>query len=195
MGWAMCFLLMTFVPVQKLCVNIYIYTYICIPHTSSVIGRIYTYTRSVVQRWWSCTPSQSIGLFWGSGRFLCWMPFFLFSLVFPFQNSLMLECLWPLVFVSNSILTLGIFGVLQSLTSQEVFAPGPSFRISDSTWCRRTPLCHISLLNLHILQGVSGLATDCSCGVWCRGLTTCLLYVGPLFGNRLLNNSWAVALT
>ena len=29
-GWMMCFLLMTFVPVQKLCVNIYIYIYICI---------------------------------------------------------------------------------------------------------------------------------------------------------------------
>ena len=26
-GWMMCFLLMTFVPVQKLCVNIYIYIY------------------------------------------------------------------------------------------------------------------------------------------------------------------------
>ena len=29
LGWMMCFLLMTFVPVQKLCVNIYIYLYIC----------------------------------------------------------------------------------------------------------------------------------------------------------------------
>ena len=38
-------------------------------------------------------------------------------------------------------------------------------------------------------------ATDCPCGVWCRGLTTCLLHVGPPFGNRLLNNSWAVVLT
>ena len=28
--------------------------------------------------------------------------------------------------------------------------------------------------------GVPGFATDCHCGVWCRGLTTCLLYVGPL---------------
>ena len=28
-GWMMCFLLMTFVSVQKLCVNIYIYIYIC----------------------------------------------------------------------------------------------------------------------------------------------------------------------
>ena len=44
-------------------------------------------------------------------------------------------------------------------------------------------------------RGVSGFATDCPCGVWCRGLTTCLLHVGPPFGNRLLNNSWAVGLT
>ena len=38
-------------------------------------------------------------------------------------------------------------------------------------------------------------ATDCPCDVWCRGLTTCLLHVGPPFGNRFLNNSWAVGLT
>ena len=38
-GWMMCFLLMTFVPVQKFCVNIYI----CIPYMSYVIERIYTY--------------------------------------------------------------------------------------------------------------------------------------------------------
>ena len=31
--------------------------------------------------------------------------------------------------------------------------------------------------------------------VWCRGLTTCLLHVGPPFGNRILNNSWAVGVT
>ena len=29
-------------------------------------------------------------------------------------------------------------------------------------------------------RGVPGFATDCPCGVWCRGLTTCLLYVGPI---------------
>ena len=44
-------------------------------------------------------------------------------------------------------------------------------------------------------MGVSGFATDCPCDVWCRGLTTCLLHVGPPFGNRFLNNSWAVGLT
>ena len=44
-------------------------------------------------------------------------------------------------------------------------------------------------------RGVSGFATDCPCGVWCRGLTTCLLHAGPPFGNRILNNSCAVDLT
>ena len=47
------------------------------------IGRIYTYTGSVVQHWWSCTPSQSIRLFWGSARFLCWMSLVVF---FGFNN-------------------------------------------------------------------------------------------------------------
>ena len=44
-------------------------------------------------------------------------------------------------------------------------------------------------------RGVSGFATDCLCDVWCRGLTTCLLHVGPPFGNRFINPSWAVGLT
>ena len=29
-GWTMCFLLMILVPVQKLCVNIYVYIYVCV---------------------------------------------------------------------------------------------------------------------------------------------------------------------
>ena len=39
----------------------------------------------------------------------------------------------------------------------------------------------VSYLNSHLgySAGVPGFATDCPCGVWCRGLTTCLLYVGP----------------
>ena len=44
-------------------------------------------------------------------------------------------------------------------------------------------------------RGVSGFVTDCPCGVWCCGLTTCLLHDGPPFGNRFLNTSWAVGLT
>ena len=44
-------------------------------------------------------------------------------------------------------------------------------------------------------RGVSGFATECPCDVWCRGLTICLLHVGPPFGNRFLNTSWAIGLT
>ena len=44
-------------------------------------------------------------------------------------------------------------------------------------------------------RGGSGFVIDCPCDVWCRGLTTCLLHVGPPFGNRFLNTSWAVGLT
>ena len=44
-------------------------------------------------------------------------------------------------------------------------------------------------------RGVSGFATDCPCDVWCRGLATCLLHVGPPSGNRFLNTIWAVGLT
>ena len=95
-GWTLCFLLMTLVPVQKLCVNIYIYIYMYIPYTSSVIGRIYN--GSVIQYWRSCTPSRSIGLFLGSARFLDWMPLFCFlwftSCVLLFDKNIILGCLW-----------------------------------------------------------------------------------------------------
>ena len=36
--------------------------------------------------------------------------------------------------------------------------------------------------------GFPGFATDCHCGVWCRGLTTCLLHVGRFFGNLAPQN-------
>ena len=42
---------------------------------------------------------------------------------------------------------------------------------------------------------VSCFATDWSCGVWFRGLTTCLLYVDPRFGNRVCHDSRFVSLT
>ena len=204
-------------PVEMLCVNIiyvyvyiYIYIYVCILYTSSVIGRMYSFNRSVARYWWSCTPSQSIGLFWfsffyfffffrgGGGVRGSWVEcHFLFLLPIESRsmiNSLILGCLWPLVFVLNNILTLGTWR--SAISHQDVFAPGPSFRISDSIWCHRTPLCHMSSYSTLIFcRGVSGCATDFPFSVWCRGLTTCLLRAGQPFVNRLLNNSWAVGLT
>ena len=44
-------------------------------------------------------------------------------------------------------------------------------------------------------RGVPGFATNCSCGVWCRGLTICLPYVGQLFSILVWNDSGFVRLT
>ena len=38
-----------------------------------------------------------------------------------------------------------------------------------------------------ICRNVSGFARDCPYDVWCRWLTTSILYVGPLFGKSILN--------
>ena len=86
-GWTMCFLLMTLVPVQKLCVNIYV----------SVIGRIYN--GSVIQYWRSCTPSRSIGECEIPGliAILCFLWFT--NCVLLFDKNLILGCLWHLIFV------------------------------------------------------------------------------------------------
>ena len=96
-GWTMCFLLMTLVPVQKLCVNIYVYIYVYIPYTSSVIGRIYN--GSVIQYWRSCTPSRSIGecAVPDLNAILCFLWFT--NCVLLFDNNLILGCLWHCVFV------------------------------------------------------------------------------------------------
>ena len=101
--WMMCFLLITFVPVQY---------NVCILCRSSVIGRIYIYSRSV-QYWWSCTPSHSIGLYvWGvRGSWVeCHFCFLWFTnCALLYDNSLIRGRLWPFVFVLNNILILGIW--------------------------------------------------------------------------------------
>ena len=45
------------------------------------------------------------------------------------------------------------------------------------------------------MRWVPDFATDRPCGVWCDGLTTCLLYVGPLLENLVWNDSRFVSLT
>ena len=70
-----------------------------------------------------------------------------------------------------------------------------------------TVSCHSDNLRCHqwrqscqsdgllFLMGDPGFATDCRSSVWCHGLITCPLYVGPLFGNLVLNDSRFVSLT
>ena len=184
---------------ETLCQYTFIYTYAFFTRVL-VIGRIYiyTYTGSVVRYWWSYTPSQSIGLVLGSALFLCWMPLVVFfgftNCVLLFDNKTNTKMLvtTAIRFKQNLILCIlrfaishpGMFLSLDLLSEYQIQhgAIGPLY--VTSRYSTRI-----------FYRGVSGFATDCACGVWCRGLTTCLLYVGPLFGNRLLNNSWAVGLT
>ena len=166
---------------------------------SSVTGRIYIYNGSVIQYWRSCTPSRSIGLyFWGVRG--SWAEcHFLFFLVYQLCLAL-----W---YKSNTrmLVTFGICFKQHFDTRYLVFynpLPPRMFLSLDLLWEYRIqhgangPLYVTSSYSTWIFcREVSGFATDCPCDVWCRGLTTCLLLVGPPFGNRILNNSWAVDLT
>ena len=96
-------------------------TYICIHKCCSVLVKLH--------------PTPSSGLFLGVGR-SCVECHFSLSLVSPILscsriNSLILGCRIRVTFgicFKQHFDT--VFGVLQSITSQDIFAPGPSFRIS-----------------------------------------------------------------
>ena len=84
-GLTMCFLLMTLVPVQKLCVN-NIYICMCILYMSYVIGRIYIYVYVYIYIQQECHSMLAKLhpitfyriVFLGSAQFLGWMPLFVF---------------------------------------------------------------------------------------------------------------------
>ena len=70
---------------------------------------------------------------------------------------------------------------------------GKVFRITGLLWGESTFDCCTQRVGNVALS--SFFATDCPGGVWCRGLTTCPLSVGPLFGNLVWNDSRFVSLT
>ena len=109
-------------------------------------------------------------------------------------NARILGCLWPLVFVLNNILTQGILH--SAISSQDVLPLDllSEYRIQHGII---GPLYVTSNYSTRIFypSEFQALQLNCSCGVWCRGLTTCLLYVGSLFKNQLLYNNWAVGFT
>ena len=161
---------------------------------SSVIGRKYIYiyiciyNGSVIQCWRSCTPSRSIGLYFWKVHGSWAECHILFSLVYQLCLAL-----W---YKSNTrmLVTFGICFKQHFDTRYLVFynpSPPRMFLSLDLLWEYRIqhgangPHYVTSSYSTWIFcRGVSGFATDCPCGVWCRGLTTCLLHVGPPFGNR-----------
>ena len=175
---------------------VFMYVCMCIPYMSSVKGRIYN--GGVIQYWRSCTPSRYIGLYYwgvrGSWAECQFVSFGLPTVSCSLIKSLILGCLWPLVFVLNNTLILGIWcSTIPHLPG--CFCPWTFFENIGFNTVLTDPYVTSSYSTWIFCRVVSGLATDCPCGVWCRGLTTCLLHVGPPFGNRILNNSWAVGLT
>ena len=104
------------------------------------------------------------------------------------DNSLIPGCLWLLAFILNNILILGIWSsTIPHLPG--CFYPWTFFQNIGFNMVPSDPFM------LHLAtQRLQGSFTLCN-WFWCHGLTTCLLHVGPPFGNRFLNNSWAVGLT
>ena len=116
MGWTLCFLLMTLVPVQKLCVNIYIYIYIYIHiYVHSLYEFCYRFyiqreCHSVLAKLHPITFFRIISgecAVPGLNATFCFLWFT--SCVLLFDKNLILGCLWPLVIVLNNILILGIW--------------------------------------------------------------------------------------
>ena len=152
-----------------------------------------------VSSWWPLFSSRSSVLIY----IYIYMLFYMSSVFFGLpivscslmiNNSLIPGCLWILAFVLNNTLILRIWcSTIPHLPG--CFCPWTFFQNIGFNMVPSDPCMSHSYSTWIFCRGVSGFATDCSCDVWCRGLTTCLLQVGPPFGNRFLNTSWAVGLT
>ena len=196
----MCFLLMTLVPIQKLCVNIYVYIYI---YVCTFLVRVICY-RSYIQRECHSVLAKLHPItFYRIISGECAVP----GLNATFRVLWFTNCvlLFDKKINTRMLVTFDICFKQHFDTRYLGFyntSPPMMFLSLDLLWEYRIqhggngPLYVTSSYSTWIFcRGVSGFATDCPCGVWCRGLTTCLLHVGPPFGNRVLNNSWAVGLT
>ena len=111
-GWTMCFLLMTLVPIQKLCVNIYVYVYMYVHSLYEFCYRSYIQREchSVLAKLHPITFYRIISVECvvpGLNATFCFLWFT--NCVLLFDKSLILGCLWPLVFVLNNILILDIW--------------------------------------------------------------------------------------
>ena len=159
------------------------------------------WVRWCISSWWPLFPSRSSVLIYiYIYIYICSSISVLFSLVYQLCLAL-----WWSKFNTRMLVTFGICFKQHFDTGYLVFynpsAPRMFLSLDILSEYRIQhgvirPLYVTSSYSTWIFcRGVSGFATDCPCDVWCRGLTTCLLHVGPPFGNRFLNTSLAVGLT
>ena len=123
-------------------------------------------------------------VFLGSARFLGWTPLFVFFglpiVSCSLMNSLILGCLWLSVIVIKYFDTRHL--VFCNLSPPRMFLPLDLLSEYRIQYGAIGPLYVTSSYSTWIFcRGVSGFAADCHCSVWCFGLTTCLLCVGPPF--------------
>ena len=124
------------------------------------------------------------------------------SLCVPFANSLIEFCfimifvtivgiLWPLFFqLQVSAFCNEVFLVLQMHTSLMF----PPLYISFEYWRGQVTFGLLFRFSTRIFwRGFPCFATDCSCGVGCRRLSSCILYADPLLGNLIWNDSGFVS--
>ena len=193
-GWTTCFLLLSLLPVQKLCVNIYIYVCIYVHslyefcyrtyiqrECHSVLAKLHPITSTRLIIVYDCISGECAVP--GLNAIFCFLWFTNCVLLFDKSDD------------SRMLAAVGICFKQHFVTKYLVFynpSPPRMFLSLDLLWEYRIqhgangPLYVTSSYSTWIFcRGVSGFATDCPCGVWCRGLTTCLLHVGPPFGNRI----------
>ena len=128
-------------------------------------------------------------LFLGSVWFLGWMPLFVF---FWFTNCVLLSDKWS---NTRMLVTFGNCFKQRFDTRYLVFCNlSPPRMFLPLDLLSEYGIQHGAIGTLYVTssystwifcRGVSGFATDCPCSVWCRGLTTCLLHVGPPFGKLI----------
>ena len=163
-------------------IYIYIYIYVC-----TFLIRVLLYVVYTAGVSFSIGEAAPHHVLWGSARFLGWMPLFvLFGLRIVSCSLIKTN--------TRMLVTFGICFKQHFDTRYLVFyntSPPRMFLSLDLLWEYRIqhgangPLYVTSNYSTWIFcRGVSGFATDCPCGVWCRGLTTCLLHVGPPFENQ-----------
>ena len=111
------------------------------------------------------------------------------------DNSLIPGCLWLLVFVLYNTFILGVWcSTIPHLPG--CFCPWTFFQnIGFNVVPSDSFMSHLATQLGYSAGEFQALQLIVLAAFWCRGLTTCLLHVGPPFENGFWNNSWAVGLT